>query len=186
MNAAGAPGPVPAGALVVFLVAFGAQRASELILSARHTRRLLAQGAREHGRRHYRWLVALHALFPVAIVLEVVVLGARPNALAPLWLALWLGAQLLRWASMRALGERWTTRVLVLPGAPLVRRGPYRWMRHPNYLAVVVELIAAPLIFGAWRTSLVFSLANAPLLRVRIRSEERALAAAVVEPLPAL
>jgi methyltransferase len=158
----------------------------ELMLSARNSRRLLARGAREHGREHYPWLIALHALFPVALVVEVIVLGARPNVLAPLWLALWLGAQGMRYAAIRALGERWTTRVLVLPGAPLVHRGPYRWLRHPNYLAVVIELIAAPLIFGAWRTALVFSLANLPLLRVRIRCEEHALATAVVEPPPAL
>ena len=186
MNPAGAPGPIPVAALVLFLVAHGALRVSELILSSRHTRRLLARGAREHGHGHYPLLVVLHALFPVALVVEVIVLGARPNALAPLWLALWLGAQGMRYVSIRALGERWTTRVLVLPGAPLVRRGPYRWLRHPNYLAVVVELLAAPLIFGAWRTALVFSLANLPLLRVRIRCEEHAMAAAVVEPPPAL
>ena len=79
---------------------------------------------------------------------------------------------------MRALGERWTTRVLVLPGRPRVRDGAYRWLRHPNYVAVVIEFVAAPLMFGAWRTALAFSLANLLALRVRIRCEERALARA--------
>jgi methyltransferase len=102
--------------------------------------------------------------------------GARPGALAPFWLGLWLAAQALRAAAIRALGERWTVRVLVLPGAPLVRSGPYRLLRHPNYLAVGLEFVAAPLLFGAWRTALAFSLANLALLAVRIRCEERALA----------
>jgi methyltransferase len=124
----------------------------------------------------------MHSLFPLALIAEVLVLGARPGALAPVWLAFWVAAQLLRWVSMRALGVRWTTRIVVVPGAPLVRRGPYRWVRHPNYVAVVTELLAGPLMLGAWRTAIVFSLANALALAVRIRSEERALAAAVAEP----
>jgi methyltransferase len=153
-----------------------------LVVAARNTRRLLARGAREHGRELYPLLVLLHALFPLALVAEVVALDARPGGWAPLWLVLWLAAQGLRYAAMRALGERWSTRVLVLPGAPLVRRGPYRWLRHPNYLAVVIEFVAAPSMFGAWRTALAFSLANLLLLRVRIRGEERALAGTAVEP----
>jgi len=116
----------------------------------------------------------MHVLFPIALSAEVLLLGTRPNALAPLWLMLWLGAQLLRWSSMQALGERWSTRVLVLPGAPLVQTGPYRWLRHPNYVAVVIELFSAPLMFGAWRTALVFTMANAVALFLRIRCEERA------------
>jgi methyltransferase len=123
-------------------------------------------------------LVVLHSLFPIALAAEVLVLHAHPGAFAPLWFALWLAAQVLRWVSVRALGERWTTRVLVLPGEGLVRRGPYRWLPHPNYLAVVTELLAGPLMLGAWRTAIVFSLANLPALWVRIRCEERALAEA--------
>jgi len=84
---------------------------------------------------------------------------------------LWLGAQLLRWSSMQALGERWSTRVLVLPGAPLVQTGPYRWLRHPNYVAVVIELFSAPLMFGAWRTALVFTMANAVALFLRDKKD---------------
>jgi methyltransferase len=178
--------PIPVLALVLFLATLLGQRALELALSARHRRRLLARGAREQGREHYPLLVALHALFPLALIAEVVLLGARPGRWAPLWLVLWLAAQGLRYAAIRALGERWTTRVLVLPGEPLVRRGVYRWLRHPNYLAVVIELLAAPLMFGAWRTALGFSIANLLLLRVRVRCEERALARAVVEPPRAL
>lgn len=181
MNGGGGPAAVPVAGLVAFLLLLIAQRASELFLSARNARRLLARGAREHGRGHYPLLVLLHALFPIALVAEVLVLHARPGRLAPLWITLLLATQGLRYAAMRALGERWTTRVLVLPGTPLVDAGPYRWLRHPNYVAVVIEFLAAPLLFGAWRTALVFSLANLLALRVRIRCEERALKATDVK-----
>jgi methyltransferase len=182
----GGPAAAPLAGLVAFLLLLTAQRVSELFISARHARRLLARGAREVGREHYPLLILLHASFPIALVVEVLALHARPGRLAPLWIMLLLGAQGLRVAAMRALGERWTTRVLVLPGAPPVVTGPYRWLRHPNYVAVVTEFIAAPLLFGAWRTALVFSLANLMALRVRIRCEERALKAAAVEPPPPL
>ena len=174
--------PAGAGATAVLLPAFlailAAQRAWELIVSSRNTRRLLARGAREHGRGHLAPLILLHALFPCALLVEVLALRSHPGALAPLWAALWLAAQWLRWASMRALGGRWSIRVLVLPGEPLVRHGVYRWLRHPSYVAVGIELLAGPLLFGAWRTALAFSAVNAIALRVRIRCEERALAGA--------
>lgn len=184
MNAAGEP--IPVAALALFLLVLISQRLHELAVSARNTRRLLARGAHEHGSGHYPSLVLLHALFPLALVAEVLALDARPGRLAPLWLALWLAAQGLRYAAMRALGERWTTRVLVLPGSPLIRSGPYRWLRHPSYLAVLIEFIAAPLMFGAWRTAMAFSLANLAVLSVRIRCERRALVGIAVEPPPAL
>ncbi len=176
--------PAPVAALVGFLVFFAAQRAFELALSAHSARRLLARGGQERGRGHFPMLVVLHTLFPLALAAEVLALGARPDWLAPLWVMLWGAAQVLRWAAMRALGERWNTRVIVVPGEPLVRRGPYRWLRHPNYLAVVVEFLAAPLMFGAWGTAFAFSAANLMALRVRIRCEERALAEAAVRPSP--
>lgn len=172
----------PAWPLALFVAVLAAQRVGELLHSRRNTRRLLARGARESGRGHYPVMVALHALFPLALVAEVVALGARPGRLAPLWLGVWLAAQALRIAAIRALGERWSTRVLVLPGVPLVRRGPYRWLRHPNYLAVVIEFLAAPMMFGAWRTALAFSLADLALLGVRVRCEARALAGAPPAP----
>jgi methyltransferase len=173
-------GPPVGWALAAFLAFVVAQRAFELLLSARNARRLFARGAREHGREHFPLLVVLHTLAPIALIAEVWGLGTRPGAWAPLWLALWILAQGLRWASMWALGERWNVRVIVLPGVPLVRRGPYRWLRHPNYLAVAVEVLAGPLLFGARRTALAFSIANLLAHAVLIRSEERALAG--VEP----
>jgi len=92
-----------------------------------------------------------------------------------------LGAQALRWWAVASLGDRWSTRVVVLPGAAPVTRGPYRWLRHPNYLAVILEVACLPLTYGAWRTALAFSAANAALLGVRIRAEERALGAGWAE-----
>jgi len=174
----------PVAGLVAFLAYHLAQRAIELSISSRHTRRLLARGAREHGRGHFPALVTLHVLFPIALAAEVLALHSQPGRLAPLWIALFAAAQGLRWASMRALGEFWTTRVIVLDGTPLVRSGPYRFIRHPSYLAVGIELLAAPLMFGAWRTALVFSVANLLALRVRIRCEERALAGAAAPRTP--
>ena len=124
---------------------------------------------------------------------EVVFLEAAPGAhllLAALWplaLLVWVAAQVLRYAAMRALGERWNVRIFVVPGEALVHRGPYRYMKHPNYVAVVLEFIAAPLVFGAWRTAVVISALNAIALRTRIRAENMALktagaAAAVDNP----
>lgn len=168
----------PLGALGAFAALLVAQRLAELVISARHERALRRRGAREHGRGHFPLLVLLHVLFPLALAVEVAFLGARPGPLLPLWLALWLGAQALRYAAIRALGVHWSVRILVVPGMERVRRGPYRWLAHPNYLAVAIEFVAAPLLFGAWRTAVAFGLANFVLLGVRIRAEERALASA--------
>jgi len=168
-------GPAPVGWLALFLALVIVQRAGELALSARNARRLRARGARESGAGHFPLLVLVHVLFPLGLAGEVLLLGARPGPLAPLWLALWLAAQALRYAAVRALGERWNVRIWVLPGAPLVHSGPYRFLRHPNYVAVAAELLAAPLIFGAWRTALGISLLNLVALRIRIRAENEAL-----------
>src|SRR5262245_13668127 len=140
---------VPGWALGTFLTLLIAQRLSELVISKRNARGLLARGAREFGAGHYPWLVLVHVLYPLLLAGEVLWLGARPGPLWPLWLLLCLVAQALRFATIRALGDRWNTRILVVPGEPLVQTGPYRWLRHPNYLAVAVELPAGALLFGA-------------------------------------
>lgn len=159
---------------LVVLVAL--QRLAELALSRRNERRLRSRGAVEAGAGHYPWMVALHAAFLASCVAEPWWLG-RPfvPALAGAALAVLLAATGLRVWTLRTLGGRWTTRVLVLPGEPLVAGGPYRYLRHPNYLAVVLEMAALPLVHAAWATAVVFSALNAVLLRVRIRVEERAL-----------
>ncbi|HEX5760537.1 MAG TPA: isoprenylcysteine carboxylmethyltransferase family protein [Thermoanaerobaculia bacterium] len=154
-------------------------RLVELTVAERNRRRLMARGAVEAGAGHYPWMVALHAAWLAAAPAEVWLLD-RPflPVLAYPMLALFLLATALRWWVIAALGERWTTRILVLPEAPLVTGGPYRFLRHPNYLAVVLELAALPLVHTAWLTALLASAANAALLAVRIPVEERALAGA--------
>ncbi|MGH7741244.1 MAG: isoprenylcysteine carboxylmethyltransferase family protein [Candidatus Eiseniibacteriota bacterium] len=147
----------------------------ELRVSTQHARALRARGAVESGRGHYPLLVVLHTAFPIALAAEVIEGGARPPRLWPLALAALAIAAALRAWSMAALGELWTARVLVPPGAARVHRGPYRWLAHPSYLAAAIELAAAPLMFGAWRTALALSLLNVPLLAARVRCERRAL-----------
>ncbi len=166
--------PATWGVFAAYLALLALQRIGELALSRRNLGRLRARGAREVGARHFPLFVLLHAAYPVLLALEIRA-GASPRAEWPLWLALWLGAQLLRFTAVRALGERWNVRIVVVPGEIPVTRGIYRWLRHPNYVAVVLEFIAAPMLFGAWRTALICSAANAAVLAVRIPAEERAL-----------
>lgn len=166
--------------LYTFLVAAVALgRLIELRIAERHRRSLLARGGVEAGAGHYPWMVALHMAFLFSCPLEVWLLD-RPflPALAAAMLALLLGAVALRWWVIATLGERWTTRILILPGASPVTGGPYRFLRHPNYLAVAAEIAALPLVHTAWATALAFSVLNFWLLRVRIRAEEAALAGA--------
>jgi methyltransferase len=159
---------------LVLLVAL--QRLAELAVSRRHERRLRSRGAAEAGAGHYPWMVALHAALLVSCLAEVWLLD-RPfvPALAAAALVVLVAATCLRVWTLRTLGERWTTRVLVLPGEALVTAGPYRYLRHPNYLAVALEVAALPLVHTAWATAVAFSALDALLLRVRIRAEEQAL-----------
>jgi methyltransferase len=154
------------------------QRLGELVVSRRNAAWVLERGAVEAGGGHYPAMVALHVFLLVGSGLEVVLLHRPfdPVLAVPLCGVL-VGAQGVRMWCMKALGRRWTTRVYVIPGAPVVTTGPYRFLRHPNYLAVAAEGLALPLIHGAWITALIFSLGNAWLLAVRIRCEERTLAA---------
>ena len=162
-------------ALGILIVLLAAGRLLELWISARHTRALKPLGAVEHGRSHFPIFVALHVAFPLALSAEVVYGGARPGVLAPVWFGLFVAAQLLRYSAIRALGEYWNVRVWVVPGMHPVRSGPYRFLRHPNYVAVAIELLAAALFFGAWWSAVVFSALNLAALAVRIPVEERAL-----------
>jgi len=168
-------------ALVAFLALLAAERIAEMSLSSRHAEILIRRGAVEFGARHFPLIVALHLLFPLALVAEVLWAGARPPGSWPWWLGLLLAAQVLRFATLHVLGEYWNVRIRVVPGMTPVRRGPYRFLRHPNYVAVVIELASAPMMFGAWRTALVFSAFNAAVLVIRIREEERALAWATIQ-----
>ena len=164
--------------LAVTLVA--AQRLLELVLARRNERRARARGAVERGRGHYPFIVALHTLWLVSTLVEGILRGPELPVLWPVPLALFLLVQPLRYWALFSLGESWNTKILVVPGARPVRRGPYRYLNHPNYVVVVVEILSFPLIFGAWVTALVFTVLNAAVLYVRIREENRALAEVVV------
>lgn len=161
-------------ALAVALIAV--QRIFELLLARKNERRARAKGAVERGRRHYLFIVALHTLWLVSTLTEGILRGPALPALWPVPLALFLLVQPLRYWALFSLGENWNTKILVVPGARPVRRGPYKYLSHPNYVVVVVEILVFPLIFGAWITALVFTVLNAAVLYVRIREENRALA----------
>lgn len=157
----------------------GVERALELALSRRHVAWAQAQGGRLADDPVWPAMVALHAALPVAALAEVALLHRRyrPNVGAAM-LAMAVAAQALRWTAVATLGRQWSVRVVTVPGAPVVTRGPYRYIRHPNYVAVAAEVAAVPLVHGAWLTAAVFSALNAVVLRRRIVAEERALAAA--------
>jgi methyltransferase len=161
---------------VLLIAAVAVERVVELVVSQRHIAWAKARGGVEVGRSHYRAMVAVHVWLLVGSVLEVVVLG---RVFLP-WLG-WpalvgvLAAQGLRWWCIITLGPQWNTRVVVVPGAGRVTGGPYRWLRHPNYLAVVVEGVCLPIVHTAWITASTFTVANAWVLRRRIDIENNAL-----------
>lgn len=166
------------GAYIGLILLVGVERLAELVISRRNAREAIARGGREIGRAHFPALAILHTLFLPACALEVILLD-RPFVpwLGAIMLAAVLAAQALRYWAVTTLGHRWNVRIIVEPGVPLVTRGPYRLVRHPNYVAVALEGVALPLVHTAWITAIVFTLVNAwILLRVRIPAEERALA----------
>ncbi|MDX3324671.1 MULTISPECIES: isoprenylcysteine carboxyl methyltransferase family protein [Streptomyces] len=158
------------------VLAVAAERLAELALALRNARWSLARGGTEAGRGHYPVMVALHTALLAACLAETWLAG-RPFVPWFGWtmVAVVAAAQGLRWWCVRTLGRRWNTRVIVVPGLPLVTGGPYRWLRHPNYVAVAAEGAALPLVHGAWVTAVLFTVLNAALLTVRIRCEEGAL-----------
>lgn len=152
-----------------------AQRLVELRVAKRHTRILQALGGYEIGRDQYRWIVRMHGAFFLSLIIECAVLGKYGAAIAWVPFGIFLAAQALRIWSMRTLGVHWNTRIVVLPGSLPVRSGPYRWIKHPNYLAVTIELAMLPLAFHAYVTACVFSVLNFIAVRRRIAMEELAL-----------
>jgi methyltransferase len=162
-------------ALLVALV--GLERVAELVVSKRNAAWSLARGGVETGRRHYAVMVVLHTALLVGVLVEV--WFRRPEfvpALGWTMLALVVASQALRWWCIATLGRQWNTRVIVVPGLPRVTSGPYRFLSHPNYVAVVVEGLALPLVHSAWLTASVFTVCNAVVLAVRLRVENDALA----------
>ncbi|MEY9846072.1 isoprenylcysteine carboxyl methyltransferase family protein [Streptacidiphilus sp. MAP5-3] len=161
--------------LLILLVAL--ERLAELAVARRHAVWSRARGGVEYGAGHYPVMVALHTGLLVGCLAETGLLH-RPfvPGLGRPALAAALLAQALRWWCITSLGPRWNTRVIVVPGLPLVRSGPYRWLHHPNYLAVILEGVSLPLVHGNWITATVFTALNAPLLVTRLRCENAALA----------
>jgi methyltransferase len=159
---------VTLGIIILALVTL--QRIGELWLANRNTRRLLAEGAREHAPAHYPMIVGVHVLW-----LGVLWWLAPPRPVDAFWLAIFVLIEVARVWVIASLGKRWTTRIIILPDAPLVRRGPYRFVNHPNYVVVAAEIAVLPLVFGLWQVALAFTLLNAAVLAVRIGEENRAL-----------
>lgn len=160
----------------VFIFFVGLERLVELMVARRNAAWSVARGGREFGRSHYPVMVSMHALLLISCIVEVAALH-RP--FIP-----WLGwpmvavvglSTVVRWRCVATLGKHWNPRLIVIPGAPLVTRGMYRWVRHPNYTAVAAEVAALPLVHSAYLTALVFSIANAAVLKVRIGAENTAL-----------
>lgn len=163
-------------AFVVLVALVALERLAELVVSQRNATWSFARGGRETGRGHYPVMVALHSGFLVAMLVEAFV--RRPEvspALAWSMFGLVVASQVLRWWCIATLGPRWNTRVIVVPDLPPVRSGPYRLFTHPNYVAVVVEGVALPLVHACWVTAVAFTVLNAALLRVRLRVENEAL-----------
>ena len=146
------------------------ERLIELWFSGRNTRRLLARGAREHGKAHYPAIFAVHAAWLITLWFL-----APSQGVDPFWLAMFVLLQFARFWVIATLGPRWTTRIIVLPGEDLVKEGPYRFLNHPNYWVVAGEIAVLPLVFDLPLVALIFSVLNAVVLTVRIREENRAL-----------
>ena len=168
-------------ATLLILLLMTLQRLVELGIAGRNTSRLLARGAVESGREHYPLIVGLHVAWLAGLWLL-----AWGHPVSLFWLAVYLVIQGLRVWVIASLGGRWTTRIITLPGEPLVRRGPYRFLSHPNYLVVAAEIASAPLIFDLPRYALAFFVLNALVLGIRVRAEQTALSRATAGIEPAL
>ena len=160
----------------LFILAIGAERLVEMVVSRRNANWSFANGGKEFGQGHFPAMIAMHTLLLVSCIVEV---SAFHRPFLP-----WLGwpmvgvvaaSTVLRWWCVAVLGKHWNPRLIVIPGAPLVHRGPYRFLHHPNYTAVTAEVLALPLVHSAWLTAIVFTIANALVLNVRIRAENVAL-----------
>jgi methyltransferase len=163
-------------AYLTLLGLIAAERVAELLLSRRNARIAFARGAKEAGGAHFRWMALVHTLFLPCCAAEVLLLHRPfPGVAGYFFAAGTLAAQGLRWWAIASLGWRWNVRVIVVPGEPPVRRGPYRFLRHPNYVAVALEMLCVPLAHGAVLCAALFSFLNGLVLRVRIRVEEEAL-----------
>jgi methyltransferase len=159
----------------VFLAILGIERVVEMFIARRNERRLLSMGAKEHGRSFSKVLFAFHGLWFLSFAVEGLVADSRP-LVAPAWIVgTLLLMQLLRYWCIVSLGSFWNTKIIVLEGAHIVRRGPYRWLTHPNYWVVRIEMALYPALFGCFFTAIVFGAVNLVMLQRRIAEEEKAL-----------
>ncbi|MGE0218099.1 isoprenylcysteine carboxyl methyltransferase family protein [Mycolicibacterium sp.] len=160
----------------LFIALVGAERLVELAFSRRNARWSFAHGGQEFGRGHYPVMVGMHAALLLSCVFEVAALH-RPFIPVLGWtmVAVVAASTAVRWWCVSVLGKHWNPRLIIVPGAPLVHAGPYRWIHHPNYTAVTAEVAALPLVHSAWLTAIAFTIANALVLRVRIHAEDAAL-----------
>ena len=164
-------------AFTVLLVLVALERIAELIISKRNLTWSFAQGGIEFGRSHYKYMVVIHIFLLLGSLIEVWTFRTTLNPVLS-WgaFALAIGAQALRWWCIATLGQRWNTLVVIIPGKAPIATGPYKWLKHPNYVAVVIEGFALPMVGFAWRTALIFSFLNFFVLRARLKSENAALA----------
>lgn len=153
----------------IFISFLVLQRLSELYISRKNEKWLLEQGGLQYGRRHYPFMIALHTLFIVALIIEFILRGQPP--LSPVFLFLFLLGLTFKYWTITALGKYWTTKIYRVPGAKPVRKGPYRFFKHPNYAEVVLEVAVIPLVFHLYVTVVIFSILNGWMLWVRIKAE---------------
>jgi methyltransferase len=147
----------------------------ELGIAKRNERLMKEKGAVEFGQEHYGYMVSLHVAFLLSFLLEVLFLSNEISPLWPVLFTLFIGAQMMRIWAITTLGQFWNTKIIILPSTDVVKKGPYRFFRHPNYLVVTLEIIVIPLLFQAYLTAFIFTILNALMLSVRIPLEERAL-----------
>lgn len=161
----------------VLLVLVAVERVIELIISKRNLRWSFAQGGIEFGRSHYKYMVVIHVGLLLGSLIEIWTVRPKLNPILS-WtmFLLAIGSQALRWWCIQTLGRRWNTLVVIIPGMPAIHDGPYKWLKHPNYVAVVIEGLALPMVGFAWRTALIFTVLNIFVLTARLKSENTALA----------
>lgn len=153
------------------------QRCIELVIAKSNEKWMTNQGAYEVGKQQYKYIVMMHIMFLISLCTEVLYFGREPASWWWIPFSLFVGAQIVRFWSLSSLGRFWNTRIIILPNAEVVTKGPYRFIRHPNYVIVAIEILTLPLLFQAYFTAILFSIVNTFLLMVRIQQEEAALAA---------
>jgi len=160
---------------IIFITVVIVQRISELILAKNNEKYLKSNGAIEYDKRGYKYIVLMHNLFFISVITEFVFLGRQLNEYWQVLLTIFICTQLLRYWAIFTLGKRWNTKILVLPNTQLISYGPYKYLKHPNYIAVIIELAVIPLLFSCYYTAIIFSILNLIVLQRRIRIEEEAL-----------